>query len=307
MIGAATIIVAALVAFLLTSPTAPKDTANNYSRQLEEIWSAGQTYDGEVEDKMVELGPDAIPAIAQAALDAERFHIHYIRALARIGDQKAIDPLLRLLEHQRPAEFGTDKVMVLSVVHALKQLNAMEAVDSLFEIAEGDNVHPQVRLVSAGYVAALGSGNQQRIAASMILEMSRERENFYRRRSNGFYEIDMVHALIDVDTDESRDVLLDIFSQSDWIRPYVALPIVNYFGEVSTPRTQQALIDAIEDAERFEYPIRVQALETLGKDETLSKTPQFDNYLAEIAAEAERDRWTGEYAERLKSLLDARK
>lgn len=68
-------------------------SSDPYWAEVRAIVDTPQTYDGEHIDKLINLGPEGIPAIAKALSSGEDFPLRFIYALERIKGKGALRPI----------------------------------------------------------------------------------------------------------------------------------------------------------------------------------------------------------------------
>lgn len=83
------VVVGVLGIVVLGAYLALKQNQPALDQQIMSILETPQTYDGEHIDKLVELGPSAVPAISDRLESGDEFPLRLIYALERIGDGMA--------------------------------------------------------------------------------------------------------------------------------------------------------------------------------------------------------------------------
>src|SRR5687768_71319 len=136
---------------------------------VQETYRTPQPCGGEVVDKLVALGPDAVPAIGSVLLSGENFPITFVHALGRIGDERGTKPILEFISKQVPYSDGDRSALTSESILALRGIPNPAACKPIVSTLRDVTAHPRVRLASASTCARLCSGDIRAEAQSFIL------------------------------------------------------------------------------------------------------------------------------------------
>lgn len=228
-----------------------------YDALVEEVINVPQTYDGEHVDKLVALGPDAVPAIGAALTSGEEFPLGFVLALERIGDRRGMHSIMAFVAEQTPYSDVDKSTLTARSILALTSQANVAACAPTSSILQDVTAHPRVRLAAASVSAALFSEGLRAYAQEHILEAYRERMRYLADPNTGFTQGELYSALIAVDNDESLSILLDLLNHD--VPERIALPVIGYLAEKGGERAMTGLLNVIEDPERHSLPIRLAA------------------------------------------------
>jgi hypothetical protein len=253
---------------------------------VQEIYRTPQTYGGEVVDKLVALGPDAVPAIGSVLLTGPEFPIVFVRALERIGDQRGTEPIVEFISKRAPYSNVDGSTLTTRSIQALRGIQNTAACKPIVSILRSETAHPRVRLASASTCARLCSGDVKAEAQSFILSAYDDRARYLAKPNEGFAQSELYSALIDVDNDESLAILLNVLEGG--APPYIAQPIIGYLARKEGENVADSLERVLGDSYNYELTVRLAAARAIldtGKPPSQSLRSRID----ELANEASPD------------------
>jgi hypothetical protein len=183
--------------------------ADPFVSLVEEIARTPQSYDGEMIDKLAALGPAAVPAIGSVLREGPQFPLVFVRALERIGDGRGTQPVLELISAQAPYSSSDRSALTTASILALRSMRNATACAPLVSILRDESAHARVRLASASASASLCSGDVGAEGRRFIMQTYEDRAR-YLDPKEGLSQRDVYLALMDVDNEESRAILLEV-------------------------------------------------------------------------------------------------
>jgi len=215
-------------------------------------------------DSLIKIGKPAVKPLIQALKDEEKSDIIYIKALEKIGDTRAIDPLIQALEHKEvkvrkeaALALGTigDAKAIAPLIQALEdegvyewrsvQDEAQVALQTMAETAIKPLIHAlkdENSKIRQNVATALGSIEDKRAVEPLIYVLEDEEGEVRKRAAEALGWIGdkrAVEPLIYVLEDEEGEVRKRAAWALGWIRDKRAVePLI------------QALKDGDEDVKR---------------------------------------------------------
>jgi HEAT repeat protein len=237
--------------------------ADPYAVLVETIIRTPQTYDGEVIDKLTNLGPEAVPAIGAALGRGPRFPMTLVRSLERIGSPAGMEPILAFLAQLAPYSDADDSKLTEMTILALRGVRNAGACRPLATILADETAHPRARLAAASAITRLCTTDLVREAQRFILAMYEDRERHFAGvpQGSGFASPELFSALIDADSAESEAILLDILRTEQ--TPYLIQPVIEYFATKGGADAEQALLAIVDNSLEHEMHVRVAAASAL--------------------------------------------
>ncbi|MFT4928013.1 MAG: hypothetical protein ACI8WB_004128 [Phenylobacterium sp.] len=233
-------------------------------------------------DRLAELGPDAVPAISSRLLQSPKLPAKYIKALEKIGDKRAVMPLLKYLE-KTPLrdEEGYVGTLALITITALRSFHDPRAIPAVLKIFNDPSVDIKMRLVAAGTLAQISDGATLQMARDFIIVQNSNVDLYYGKPNVGFKQTDIIHALIAADSEASLEILLTDMGYGP--NTYNAIPMINYFATKDRQDVFEVLLEAIKHPDLHESHIRLQVLEVLVNQthrmDTRLLLPYLDEYV----------------------------
>jgi len=231
------------------------------TRRVDEIYSMQQSYDGEIIDNLIALGPNAIPEMAKRLGEDIEFPIVFVIAMASIGDNAATAPILGFLEK---LDHGLDSEQIaLSrlTIRELEKLDDPRKVDPLLRIMTDTSTHPVVRLSAATTIASTSNQIAVKQAQKTIMDFYNARFEYLGRGNDGFALDDLLEALTAANTEESIEILVD-YLYSD-IPRRMSIPIIKYFANVDNDVVVKALSEIAFNDHIGSRMVRLEALSSL--------------------------------------------
>lgn len=195
---------------LVTCQTAQ---AQDIQFEIERILATPQSRDGQHLERLVGLGPAAVPILV-TKLNTHMHPMVIIQALGRIGDERATLPLLNLLNAMEPfsptpGEFHARRI---SAIAALREIGDWRAESLLRLIFFDEEVHRGTRLAAATALARFASPRLKGQARSFILQAGQEsRPDNYGSLHPflSFSAKELDQGLFELGTEESQALLAD--------------------------------------------------------------------------------------------------
>lgn len=134
------------------------------------VQEALDTVNGDQYEKLVALGPEAVPAICDQ-LAVHKFPLVLVEALAEFQDDRATVPLLEFLQLHRD-----DEVLAQYTAMALKEIGDPRAEPALLGIVNDNSVHIATRWEATVALARLGTPDVKAWAWKEIMRIFRTGE-----------------------------------------------------------------------------------------------------------------------------------
>ena len=232
---------------------------------VRQIINTPQTYDGEHIDKLVELGPEGVPAIGDALARDEQFPLRFVLALEAIGSDAGSDAILGFVWSRAPFSDNDRSFITARSISALGMIGNEVLVEDLTGILEDRESHPRVRLASAASVCRLlAPGNCER-AEEVIFDFYDDRIGYISNVNSGFTENELFDAVMAADTNRSMEIILEAIDTG--VAPHTTVTIVPHLRGRSTEETTIALLAIASDISRQSLPIRLAAALAIAEDE----------------------------------------
>jgi len=301
-------IVGVLVAwFLVFLPFSARAEDLRTEAKVDEVLSRVQSRSGQKVEWLVDLGPEAVPAICKR-LKTYAFPMELVKALGELGDRRATRPLLDLLADLDPSRSDPGITeQCVQVVVALKEIGDPAAEERLQEIAASDSADLRVRLYAAGALARFGSREAKQDAQAFIMGLAAERSKYIRSVMDwDFLPEDLYVALCEVATHEALDMVVSVLGGDAMSYEKMAilkhLPTTEYAPVVATLLDVSACEDneghlrlaALERLITLEEKVSTEQLrsrlEALGQDELIDRVPEYrDKFTALMKRLLERE------------------
>ena len=193
--------------------------------------------DAAIADSIVDIGPAAVPAlIARLEASAPSTRVAAAGLLGRLGDRRALAPLVRALQ-------DVDAEVIAAAAGALGSLGASASLDALFALFS----HPSgaVRRAAVAAVNSIGaSGTSTRAAAAMTGDDPRARECGVRV-AGYFGFTDCVPAIVTALRDAEEDVRRAAIEQMPMLDQVDAIDYLQPVLSTETPRNRAAAAHAL--------------------------------------------------------------
>jgi len=247
-----------LVLVLVVSAITPRQSIED---EVDEVLARVQSRNGQTVEWLVELGQPAVPAICQR-LKTYSHPMVIVNALAKLGDPRATEPLIELLDTLKPLSGDVDyTARCIRVINALKEIGDLRAEKRLVDIMAGESAYMRVRLYAAGALARFGSPSVKEQARTFIMSAYVERSKYIRSSlDHDFLYQDMYVALCEVGTDEALDIVLNVLRAD--AMPYEKMAILKYLPKREDEKIVTTLLE-ISAGEADEVHIRLKALDIL--------------------------------------------
>lgn len=193
--------------------------------------------DAAIADSIVGIGADAVPAlIARLEAPAPATRVAAAGLLGRLGDRRAVSPLVRALQ-------DVDAEVITAAAGALGSLGASAAIDALFAVFRHPNT--AVRRVAVAAVSSIGApGTNARAAAAMADDDPHARECGVRVAGYfGFGEC--VPAIVQALRDPEEDVRRAAIEQMPVLDEVDAVEALQSALTGETPRNRAAAAHAM--------------------------------------------------------------
>ena len=293
-IVAGVLAIVALGAYLALEQNQPA-----FEQQVNKILETAQTYDGEQIDKLVELGPAAVPAISQRLESGDEFPLRLIYALERIGDGTGAPAVLSFVEKRRPYDRNDGSSLTSLAILAIQEMPNPAAVEPLVALVNDETAHVRIRIAAAATLAQVSDGSVKNGSQQFILATFENRDQLPTDPNSGLTQSELYFALIDADSPESKQILIDTLGLSG--TDTIKIPIVRYLSESGGTEAAEAVRHAIRN-DRNTIRVRVIAAESYIQhyrdrvDETIASD------LEGIADLVQEEGWPEEYLSRIESL-----
>lgn len=249
-------------------------------QQVDEELARGQLYSGEKAERLVNLGKEAVPYLAERLYSYD-FPLVILMVFAKIGDDRAREPLIQFI-HSRRAEWSTSDVLCQFAIKALKEINDPRAEPVLYELATQDGVHFRLNFEATVALARLGSSQIKAWAWKTILD-TYYGGAFGNRGNEQLITGEVFVGLCEVQSDEGiRLVSWLVSNAGEGYRTTAMLDVLNRRPETKDSPELIASIRSILSStkEYHEYPSKMAALYTLSiHDDTANKDDLMAQYL----------------------------
>jgi hypothetical protein len=215
--------------------------------RIQRILETPQTYDGEIRERLVALGPAAVPAIGQALSTGYAFPIVLVDALKELGDPRAVAPTLAFLKGRPPYSDADESFVTARIVEALGSMQNPDTCAPLAEIVREGSAHPRVRLAAASAASRLCGTEISGPAADLILEFHRNKPQVMKPNPE-YTDVELYSALAEVKNDEATDIVVGVMDRST--EGYMLDPIIS----AAARRGDAKLTDALKRVVRKSDP-----------------------------------------------------
>lgn len=264
-----------LICFAVYTPVA---SSGPEDERVADILDMSQSYDGEIIDELSGLDTAHMMAMCNALDDAD-FPMTLIIALGRIAKsaENSVPAQVpaALVDYiaSRDLYSGDDDVVTLEAIWTLGEFRNSNVTGFLQQLYKDTRPHMRLRLAAAATVARVGRGRHLQEAREFVMTTYRNRTAFMTELKN--YQIlpeDLDRALIALDTASSRSVLVDELAHD--IRPYRAIPIIDYLSGTGRSNELQVLVELVRDSSS-EVHLRIAASQLLLDQISFSEIMQF--------------------------------
>ena len=215
--------------------------------RIQNILEIPQTYDGETRERLVALGPDAVPAIGQALSTGFAFPLVLVDALKEIGDPRGAAPTLAFLKGRPSYGDADESFLTARVIEALGSMQNPAACAPLAQIFREDSAHPRVRLAAAAAASRLCKEDISGSAADLILQFYRNRPREMRPNPE-FTDVELYSALAEVRNEAATAIIVGVMDSST--ASYILDPIIS----ATARRGDVELKDALKRVVRNSNP-----------------------------------------------------
>ncbi|MFT4928011.1 MAG: HEAT repeat protein [Phenylobacterium sp.] len=261
----------------------------SYEEQIKSISKQALPSSEGYSDKMAALGPDAIPAIAAALLkEGERFTSTYYKALVKIGDKRAVLPLLAFLAKSSliTTPEGYAPHDALAAIRALGTFHDSRAMPAVLSIFNDTSLHIKMRLFAAATLAQVSDDATRQMAEDFVMLQHSKLDVYYRAAviNKAVNQTDVMHALIAVDSEKSLKMVLTYMGYGP--NSYEVAPLMDYFATKDRQDVFEVLLAAIKLPDLYEPETRLLILEALANQthrmDTRLLLPYLDEFVYEI-------------------------
>lgn len=211
------------------------------SRVQEEI-ERGQMYDGEQFDRLVALGPDAVPALCDH-LETYGFPMVILNVLAELGDARATSAILDFLENTR-ITWSSEPSFSKYAIHSLKEIADPRAEPLLLEIVSNESNHFAVRFHANTALARLGSPSVKAQAWDEIMSVSHGNvSDMYRSYRQTITYPDLYSGLVEVLTDAADERLAKFLTSGH--EGYKTRPLMSQLARREETADRVKIVDAL--------------------------------------------------------------
>lgn len=265
--------------FLATGVASPQ--ALSMDERIEKILTKGQSYDGEIFDGLVALGPEAVPYLA-GRLYTLRLPKVILDAYAAFADKRATVPIIQFL-HSRRDVWSTSDVLCQFAIKALKEINDPRAEPVLYELVSGSDIHFRIRFEATAALARLGSPQIKQWAWDRILEVYRTEPMNPNKGMENLTPREVYVGLCEVRSEEGIRLVSRLVANAG--QGYIAMEMLGVLNRRPETKDSPELIASIRSLlsstkETHEYPVKMAALKTLAiHDKTANKDDLMAQYL----------------------------
>lgn len=206
--------------------------------RIQSILATPQTYDGEIRERLVALGPAAVPAIGQALSSGYAFPVVLVDALKELGDPRGAAPTLAFLNGRPPYSDADESFVTARVVEALGSMQNPEACAPLAEIVQEGSAHPRVRLAAASAASRLCGEEISGPAADLILQFQRNKPREMKPNPE-YSDAELYSALAEVKNDQATDIIVGVMENST--EGHILEPIIAAAVRRADPKLKDAL------------------------------------------------------------------
>jgi hypothetical protein len=226
-----------------------------YLATIEQILETPQTYGTEAFDRLVALGPEAVPAIGQTLSRGVEFPMELVNALGEIGDVRGAEPILAFIEDLAPYGSADESHLTALAIGTLSSIPSSNSCAPLVQIMRSGESHPRVQLASAGTVARVCEGVDVREAVDLLLRFYDERFEYFSDRVDGFVEPELYVALAKADDPRISEILLPVMDSSYSVE--VITPIIEFAKRQPGEDFAYALSNLLDDRQVLHLRVRL--------------------------------------------------
>ena len=222
------------------------DQQKSMSERVEEELARGQLYEGELFDRLMALGPEAVPELCKQ-LNSYAFPVEIMNVLAEWQDPRATPTLLDYIAAQESRRTtGMDAAYVIDAARVLREIGDPQAERVLDSIAANQANSIQLRFEANAALARLGSPTVKARASEVIMQMYRTKEGVADMAwpdpdvvlSEVFYQ-----GLCDVQTNEAEQAVAEFLTAPG--EGYQKQPVVKILGRREATRDRSEIIEAL--------------------------------------------------------------
>lgn len=301
-------IASAVYAFLVVGGLAAGQEPT-MKQQVDEELARGQLYSGEKVERLVNLGKDAVPYLAERLYSYD-FPLVILMAFAEIGDDRASEPLIQFILSRR-AEWSASDVLCQFAIKALKELDDRRAEPVLYELATTEGVHFRIRFETTAALARLGSPQIKQWAWDRILEVYRTEPMNPNKGMENLTPREVYVGLCEVRSEEGIRLVSRLVANAG--QGYIAMEMLDVLNRRPETKDSPELLASIRSIlsstkETHEYPVKMAALKTLAihdgsatKDELMAMY-----YQLEIHYENQDNQGTARSLKKVRDAIESR-
>jgi HEAT repeat protein len=193
--------------------------------------------------------------------DTKNMNKEIATALGKIGDPKAVPPLVKLLKSK-------DNFTQLAAIDALGEMKAKESFDALYEIATDDAIAP---FITKKAIIALGEIGDPRAVPGLVQAMFKERGgvSFYMESSFALYQLGTpaADALVPVVEGKNKE-LLEWAGKNNIKDVALYAKGVQVLGDLHDRRAEKTIVGYLNfksDFDDIKLIMRMRAADALGR------------------------------------------
>ncbi|HUX65663.1 MAG TPA: hypothetical protein VMV42_00815 [archaeon] len=222
------------------------DQQKSISERVAEELARGQLYDGEMFDRLVALGPEALPELCKQ-LDSYAFPVEIMNVLAEWQDPSVTPALLDFIATQESRRTtGMDAAYVIDAARVLREIGDPRAERVLDSIAANQANSIQLRFEANAALARLGSPTVKARASEEIMQMYRTKEGVADMAwpnpdvvlSEVFYQ-----GLCDVQSKEAEQAVAEFLTAPG--EGYQKQPVVKILGRREETRNRPKILEVL--------------------------------------------------------------
>lgn len=294
ILGLAIIALSAGAALILLWSSKP----TSHVADVQRIIQSPQSYDGEIFDKLVALGPDAVPAIAESLSRGVQFPLVLVRTLAEFGDVRGADAILEVIRERAPYNDPDTAVGTALFIVELEAIPSESVCGPIGDLVTDETAHPGIRLSSASVVARVCGGQMAADAGNLIVTLYNDRRDYIRGPRAAFTMSQLYSALTGIDNEEAVNIVLGALATE--YEPYILAPMLEFVQQQEGERFSSALFQFVNNQDN-PLDLRFAAARSL-----LDRNAQPENDLRELidalVLEARSGMWGPELLEQAEQI-----
>lgn len=242
-------------------------------QQVDEELARGQFYSGEKAERLVNLGTEAVPYLAERLYSYD-FPLVILMVFAEMADDRATDPLIQFI-YSRRDQWSTSDVLCKFAIRALKEIGDSRGESLLYTLSTEEGIHFRIQFEATAALARLGSPQTKQSAWSRILEIYHTEEMNPNRAMENLTPGEVYVGLCEVQSEEGKAIVSSVLRGG--AESYVKSELLAVLARRETTKESRMLLDSIRSivtssAENDEYPAKLAALKALVLyDQELSK------------------------------------